>query len=181
MTSFVVVHFDHTLPGSEGMADIILIGAGSQAKAIISAVRLLGMKVFAIYDDDCARWGQLISGVPIVGSLALAPSSGLPGVLGFDEPQRRKAVARNLDVRWTTVIHPKAFLDPSASVGAGSVVLEGVVAQADVDVRQHVVVSANVTISHDSVVEDFVQLWTGVVLAGTVHIGEGACLETGAS
>ena len=57
MTSFVVVHFDHTLPGSEGMADIILIGAGSQAKAIISAERLSGMKVCAIYDDDC-RWGN---------------------------------------------------------------------------------------------------------------------------
>ncbi len=162
------------------MADIILIGAGSQAKAIVSAARLSGMNVCAIYDDDCARWGQLISGVPIVGSLALAPSSGLPGILGFDAPQRRKAVARSLDVRWTTVVHPKAFLDPSASVGAGSVILEGVVAQADVDVRQHVVVSANVTISHDAVVEDFAQLWAGVVLAGSVRIGEGSCLETGA-
>ena len=122
--------------------------------------------------------GQLISGVPIVGSLALAPSSGLPGVLGFDEPQRRKAVARNLDVRWTTVIHPKAFLDPSASVGAGSVVLEGVVAQADVDVRRQCGRFGQRHEFHHSVVEDFVPLWTGWSCQGTVHIGEGACLET---
>jgi acetyltransferase EpsM len=46
--------------------------------------------------------------------------------------------------------------------------------------RQHVVVSANVTISHDSVVEDFAQLSPGVVLAGTVRIGQGARLEPGA-
>jgi sugar O-acyltransferase (sialic acid O-acetyltransferase NeuD family) len=162
------------------MSDIILIGLGRQTKSIITAARLSGLRVRAIYDNNAAQWGQLVAGVPVVGSLALASSSRLPAVLGFDEPRLRKDSAQQLDVRWISVIHPRAFLDPSAKVGAGTIVFEGVVAQADVDLRQHVVVSANVTISHDSVVEDFVQLSPGVVLAGTVRIGQGARLEPGA-
>jgi sugar O-acyltransferase (sialic acid O-acetyltransferase NeuD family) len=162
------------------MSNIIIIGAGRQTKAIIAAARLAGQRVCGIYDEDCARWGEMIAGVPIVGCLALAPTTRLPAVLGYDVPRERKAVAERMDVRWTNVVHPRAFLDQSATIGPGTIVLEGAVAQADVAIRRHVMVSANVTISHDSIVENYAQLSTGVVLAGTVRVGEGASLETGA-
>lgn len=162
------------------MSDLILIGAGRQSKAIIAAARQAGQRVCGIYDDDSTRWGQLIAGVPIVGCLALAPTTRLPAVLGYDNPQERKAVAERIEVRWTNIVHPRAYLDQSAKIGPGTIILEGAVAQADVAIRRHVIVSANVTISHDSIVESYAQLWPGVVLAGSVRVGEGANLETGA-
>jgi acetyltransferase EpsM len=162
------------------MSEIILIGVGDQVKVIIAAAQLSGAVVRAIYDDDASRWGKTLFGVPIIGPVSQAESAGLPAVLGFDDPHERKAHANRLDLRWVTVIHPRAFFDQSAEIGPGTVVLEGVVVQADAVIRRHVVVSANVTISHDSFVHDYAHLRPGVVLAGTVEIGEGACLEIGA-
>jgi sugar O-acyltransferase (sialic acid O-acetyltransferase NeuD family) len=162
------------------MSNIIIIGAGRDTKAIVAAARLAGQRVCGIYDDDSSRWGELILGVPIVGCLALAPTTRLPAVLGYDDPRERKAVAERMEVRWTNVVHPRAFLDQSAKIGPGTIVLEGAVAQADVTLRRHVMVLANVTISHDSVVENYARLSTGVVLAGSVRVGEGANLEAGA-
>ena len=162
------------------MPEIILIGAGDQAKVIIAAAKLGGTVVRAIYDDDALRWGETVAGVPILGPLSKAESAGLPAVMGFDDPHLRKAAAERLELRWVPVVHPRAYLEQSVEVGPGTVVLEGVVVQADAVLRRHVMVSANVTISHDSFVDDFAQLWPGVVLAGTVNIGEGACLEMGA-
>ena len=165
---------------SDGMPEIILIGAGSQAKAIIAAAQQCGVAVRAVYEDDRTRWGQSLLGVPITGPVSEAPSARLPAVLGYDDPRVRKAIANTLNVNWTTVIHPSAFLNESASVGAGTVILEGVMLQPSVVGGRHVLISANASLSHDCVVEDYVQVSAGVDLAGGVKVGEGACLGIGA-
>lgn len=162
------------------MADIILVGAGCHAKLIIAAARLSGISIRAIYDDDSALWGSTEFGAPCIGPVQDAPKLGIPALLGCDDPARRKALDGQLELRWGTIIHPLAYLDPSAEVGPGSVVLAGAILQADAVVRRHVVVSANVTISHDTLIQDFARLEPGVVLAGFVNVGEGAVLETGA-
>ncbi len=64
------------------MREIILIGAGRQAKAVIAAAEQAGFKVRAVYDDDQSRWGQSLRGVPIVGPLSQAEQAALPAVLG---------------------------------------------------------------------------------------------------
>ena len=162
------------------MDELVIIGAGSQTKAIISAARLAGMTVRAIYDDDSARWGESLLGVPIVGPLAQAATAQVPAVLCLDDGRQRKAVAEQLDIPWGSVIHPHAFLYPSATIGPGTIVLEGAVIQPSVTIGRHVMISANATIAHDCVVEDYAHLWPGVDLAGSVRIGEGASIEVGA-
>ncbi|HEY1602679.1 MAG TPA: NeuD/PglB/VioB family sugar acetyltransferase [Pirellulales bacterium] len=162
------------------MAELIIIGAGSQAKAIISAARQAGMTVRAIYDDDCARCGQTVLGVPITGPLTQAVGALVPAVMCIDDAQQRKAIAEQLDISWGTVIHPNAFLHPSATVGPGTVILEGVVIQPSVTIGKHVLVAANATVAHDCVVENFAHIGPGVDLAGAVRIGEGAIISVGA-
>jgi sugar O-acyltransferase (sialic acid O-acetyltransferase NeuD family) len=162
------------------MVEIILIGAGCHAKAIIAAARQCGTVVRAIYDDDRSRWGQSLLDVPITGPVADAPSAHRPAVLGYDDPHKRKAITSSLDVSWTNVIHPSAFLNESASVGTGTVILEGAILQPSVIVGRHVLIAANATLSHDCIVEDGVQLSEGVDLAGGVRVAEGTLVGVGA-
>jgi sugar O-acyltransferase (sialic acid O-acetyltransferase NeuD family) len=161
------------------MAELIIIGAGSLAKAIISAARQAGMTVRAVYDDDCARWGQSILGAPITGPLSQAVGALVPAVLCIDDAHKRKEIAEQLDISWGIVIHPNAFLHPSATVGPGTVVLEGAVIQPSVAIGKHVLVAANATIAHDCVVENYAHLGPGVDLAGAVRIAEGATIAVG--
>ena len=50
------------------MREIIVIGAGSEAKSVLAAAEQAGMIVRAIYDDHPSRWGGSLFGVVIVGS-----------------------------------------------------------------------------------------------------------------
>jgi UDP-3-O-[3-hydroxymyristoyl] glucosamine N-acyltransferase len=80
------------------------------------------------------------------------------------------------DDRYTSVIHPRAVAPPSSSVGAGSVLLAGVVLTADVTVGRHVAVMPNAVLAHDVVVEDYVSVGASVTLAGSVRVRAGAHL-----
>lgn len=162
------------------MSEIILVGAGEQAKAIIAAAKSCGLNVRAIYDDDQTRWGELLLGVPISGPASAACQAELPAVLGFDDPQERRLYTESFDLPWKTVIDPTAFLNPSAIVGPGTVVLAGAVIQPSVSIGRHVLVSANATIAHDCLIDDFVQIGTGADLAGGVRVGAGAKFDVGA-
>jgi sugar O-acyltransferase (sialic acid O-acetyltransferase NeuD family) len=162
------------------MRDIILIGAGRQAKAVIAAAEQAGFEVRAVYDDDQSRWGTSLRGVPIVGPLLQAEQAALPAVLGLDHSHQRKESVERLILSWETIVHPGAFLHPSTVVGPGTVILEGAVVQASVTIGRHVIVAANVTVSHDCVIDDFVCLGPGVDLAGSVHVAEGASCNVGA-
>jgi sugar O-acyltransferase (sialic acid O-acetyltransferase NeuD family) len=165
---------------SAGMPEIILIGVGLSAKAIITAAQQAGNPIRAIYDDDPSRAGQSLMGVPVAGLIAEAAKAGLPAVLGFDDTHQRKAAAERLNLAWVTVIHPKAFLNPSATVGPGTVILEGVIVQPSVVIGRHAILEANATIAHDCVVEDYVHIGPGVDLAGNVRVAQGASLDVGA-
>ncbi|HVU88482.1 MAG TPA: NeuD/PglB/VioB family sugar acetyltransferase [Pirellulales bacterium] len=162
------------------MHELILIGAGSVAKAVIAAADQAGMRVRALYDDDSSRWGTTLLKVPVVGALSEAAKAGLPAVLGLDDPIQRKAAVDRLNLQWATVVHPSAFINPSCAIGAGTVILEGAIVQPNVTLGRHVIIEANATVSHDCVVEDFAYLGPGVDLAGSVRVGEGASFQVGA-
>ncbi|MBI2824933.1 MAG: NeuD/PglB/VioB family sugar acetyltransferase [Planctomycetia bacterium] len=163
------------------MSDVIVIGTGAHTKSIIAAAEHAGMVVRGVYDDDSARWGQSLLGVPIVGATTQAIEAGLPAVLAFDSPKQRQAMAALLKLEWATIVHPSAFVNPTVPLGPGSVILEGVIVQPGCAIGQHVIVGANATVAHDCTLEDFAQLSPGVDLAGGVRVGRGACLETGAA
>jgi acetyltransferase-like isoleucine patch superfamily enzyme len=77
-------------------------------------------------------------------------------------------------------VHPAASLAASTVVGAGSVVLAGVVATAAVRIGAHVAVMPGCVFTHDDVVEDYATFGAGVRLAGGVEVGEGAYVGSGA-
>ena len=162
------------------MQEIVLVGAGDHAKAIIATARKCDLTVRAIYSDDPSSWGQTLAGVPITGPVSRAESAGLPGVISCDDPRKREEIAGNVPLRWVTLVHPSVILSPSTRIGLGTILFEGVVVQAGVAIGSHVVAEANATISHDCVVEDFAHLGPGVDLAGNVHVGKGANLAIGA-
>jgi sugar O-acyltransferase (sialic acid O-acetyltransferase NeuD family) len=161
------------------MREIVLIGVGADAKAVIAAATRAGLQVRAAFDDQKSRFGNSILGVPIVGPLCEAGHAGLPGVLGVTDPLERKRAVELLDISWETIVHPQAFVHPSSVLGPGTVILEGAVVQPNVTIGRHVLIGANATVSHDCIIQDFACLGPGVDLAGTVRVGEGACFQVG--
>lgn len=161
--------------------EVYVIGAGGHAKVVIRAIQALGRRAVAVFDDNPLLHGGLLLDVPIVGPVQLAreyPSR--PSVVAIGNCDVRRRIVEECELPWTTVIHPRAFVDASVSLGQGTVVLANAVVQVDSVVGDHVIVNHAATIDHDCVVEDYVHLAPGVHLAGNVFVGKGAFMGIGA-
>ena len=162
----------------------MLVAAGGLAREAASAARDAGREVLGCLDDDESRWRtEVAPGLPVLGGIgdvtryedvALVVCAGRGEV-------RERLVGRlhRLGVgagRFTSIIHPRAVLDRDTVLGTGAIILAGVVATAQVTIRDHVVCMPNVVLTHDDVIDSYATLCAGVVLGGNVHVGERAYL-----
>src|SRR5262249_56906097 len=74
-----------------------------------------------------------------------------------------------------SIRHPFTVVGPHVKVGAGTCMAPGSVITTHVTIGQHVIVNVRVSISHDCVVGDYVNVNPGAVICG--KIGRASCRE----
>ena len=172
--------------------DLIVVGGGGHAGVVIQAAlsRAGEWNVVGFIDPsvDGATVGRL--GVRHLGEdeirIAADPAFKSCGfVLGlgstFDARTRREVVARMKlpPERWATVIHDRAWVAPTASLGAGTVVLAGAVVNAGAVVGPHGIVNTGSILEYDTVIGGFVHVAPAAVVAARTKIGDGSYLGIG--
>lgn len=163
------------------MNGVIVIGAGGHAKVVIGALRASGRTdVAGIVDDDLSKKGVELLGVPVLGSMRLLEHGGFDAaVIAIGGNAVRRKVAERFNLKWLTVIHPNAWVDPSVKIGEGTLVFAGAVIQPDTTIGRHVIVNTGATIDHDCMLGDFVHVAPGAHLAGGVQVGADSFLGIG--
>lgn len=164
-------------------SEVAVLGAGGHAKVVIATLRDAGWRVTAAFDEDQAKWGREVVGVPIVGGQDRLGEYAGRAVIAIGNNRARQRVAARLGdtVEWVSVVHPRAWVDPSVRLGPGTVVFAGAVVQPDTVIGAHAIVNTCASVDHDNVLGDFVHVAPGCRLAGEVKVGEGAFLGTGTS
>jgi sugar O-acyltransferase (sialic acid O-acetyltransferase NeuD family) len=168
------------------MPRLIAIGAGGHAKTVISTALAAGFDVVCVFDDNPQRWGDRILGVLVDGPVLKAREfEHTPAVIAIGDGAVRRRIADLLPRKWSCVVHPFSYVDPSAVLGEGTVVAAGAVVQPAAVVGKHCVVNTSTSIDHDCRLGDFVTTGPGVHLAGGVTIGDqvllgvGSCVKPG--
>jgi sugar O-acyltransferase (sialic acid O-acetyltransferase NeuD family) len=171
---------------------LVVVGAGGFGRETVEAVRALNVagarwRIAGYLDDDPARHGTVIDGVPVVGGteeLGDVPDASVVICTGRpDNYVSRPRIAQALDLpseRYATIIHPSASVSTTSQVGPGTVVLAQTVLTAAVTVGAHVAIMPHVVLTHDDVIGDFATMASGVCLSGDVHVGRCAYLGAGA-
>jgi len=162
---------------------VVLVGAGGHARVVAAALKAAGRRVRCVLDDDATLVGSDVLGVPVVGVPADgAIPCGTAAVLTVGDNAARQRLATRLKlVRFVPVTHPRAFIDPDAAVGAGTVLMAGAVVQPGVTIGSHAIINTGATVDHDCRIGDFAHVAPGANLAGWVEVGEGALVGVGAS
>lgn len=160
---------------------VAVVGAGGHAKVVISTLDAAGFEVVAVYDDDPARHGDTVLGVPIRGHVGdLAREDVLPAVIAIGDNHVRRRIAERLAWPWVSVVHPSAVVHASVRLGPGTVVMAGAVIQPDARLGRHAIVNTAATVDHDCRLGDFVHVAPGAHLAGSVALGDEVLLGIGA-
>jgi sugar O-acyltransferase (sialic acid O-acetyltransferase NeuD family) len=161
---------------------VVVLGASGHAKVVISTLRAAGEQVIAAFDDNATLWGGNVLGVPIIGAVDSAASYGAHrAVIAIGNNRIRQSIAARVKLQWVTVQHPSAYVDESARLGVGTVVMAGAVIQPEVIVGSHSIINTCASVDHDCQIGDYAHLGPGVHLSGDVTVGEAAFLGTGTS
>ncbi|MBI1390467.1 MAG: serine acetyltransferase [bacterium] len=171
---------------------IFVYGAGGHGKVVLDILLAGGANVAAVLDDNAAREGESIWGVPVLHAHAAAeslPAQGVTsGVIAIGDNHARVRVAAQLRLQGFNLIaaiHPRANVAPSAVVGEGTVVMAGAVINPDAVIGPNCIINSNATVEHDNRLGEGVHLSPGVQLGGCVtidamtHIGLGASVLPG--
>lgn len=163
------------------LEEVYIIGAGGHGKVVVRAAQLRGHRVVAVFDDDPARIGQTLCGVPIVSTIcSLRSHPPRPALIAIGNNARRMELAATLDLPWLTLLHLSSIVDSSAKIGWGAVVFAGAVVQVDAIVGDHAIVNDNATVEHDCVVGAGAHVSCNACLTGEVRVGNGALIGAGA-
>lgn len=159
-----------------------VIGAGGHAKVIVELACAAGFDIAGIYDDHHEGHSGVL-GYTVTGPIASLPDTpDTHAIIAFGNNRFRQVLDRRLQhVSWATLVHPFSWVSSSAQLGPGTVVMAGVVVQAQATLGRHVIANTGCSIDHDCDVGDYVHLGPGSRLAGSVHLGEGSFLGIEAS
>jgi sugar O-acyltransferase (sialic acid O-acetyltransferase NeuD family) len=162
--------------------EITIIGGGGHCKVVLSTIlaSLGDGSIQGVYDDDEHKKGTTTLGHAIRHTSEVLDVLEMFVAIG-DNRARRSVVLRFQNDKWPVIIHPSAWVAPSASLGEGTVVCAGAVIQAGAVVGKHCIINTNASIDHDCSIGDFAHVAPGSTLCGHVRIGRGSLIGAGST
>lgn len=155
--------------------DITLYGAGGHCKVVMDILETIGLKATRVVDDNPT--GTEFMGVPC--SLPLEKYDA--AIITIGNCQIRNKIAERINTKeFLTAIHPSAVVSPHATIGEGSVVMQGAVVQAGSEIGNHCIVNTNSSVDHDCKLSNYVHVASGATLCGGVEVDECTWIGAGA-
>jgi sugar O-acyltransferase (sialic acid O-acetyltransferase NeuD family) len=176
------------LPPGDGRS-VIVYGTGGHGKTLIELIRAVGaLEVVGVIDDTAAA-GSDVLGVAVIGSreglarirgegVALAVNA-IGGITNMSTRVEVTAMLVGAGFDLPILVHPSAFVEASATIGAGAQILAHSYVGSAATVGNSAIVNTGAVVSHDCVLGDHVNLSPGCVLAGSVRVGSRALLGMG--
>ncbi|MCY1337351.1 putative acetyltransferase EpsM [compost metagenome] len=166
---------------------LLILGAGGHGKAVAEAALLSGEWQRVLFADD--RWPLLTEsfGMPVVGNLGCLErlsdkvDAGIAAVGNNELRENWQTALVAAQIPLAYVVHPRAWVSPSADVGPGTAVMALAVVGTNARLGRGVIVNAGSVVDHDAEVGDFGHLGVGVSLAGGVRVESAAWLQAGCS
>ncbi len=170
---------------------IIVYGGGGHGKSLIDLLRSLNTyRIVGIIDDGLPA-DQIVMGLPVLGGHALLAHLHAQGVRlavnavgGIGNIAVRIRVFQRLAEAGFTcpaLVHPSAWVEPSASLAPGVQVLPHAYVGSEARLGFGVIVNSGAIVSHDCTLGDYAIISPGAMLAGGVKVGSAVLIGMGAT
>jgi len=174
------------------MSALLLLGAGGHAKVVAETAIASGQfSQIGYLDDRFTGPGQQrpILGWPLLGTFAQAMEPELTqqwraAFVAIGNSRLRLQFLQRLSdagYQLPVLIHPTAWVSPSAQIGHGSAVFARATVQAQAQIGRGAILNTSCSVDHDAQLADGVHICPGAHLAGEVEVGARSWIGIGSS
>lgn len=167
-----------------------MLGAGGHAKVLLDTLLSAGSGIKGVVDPVLAGKDTRWRGISVIGNdddvLKLNPDQVIlvngTGSLPLSSLRQRLFCRfREAGFQFLSVIHPSALIGAGVKLDEGVQIMAGAIIQADTTIGSNSIINTGALVDHDCVIGRDVHIAPGVVVSGGVTIGEGAHVGTGSS
>jgi sugar O-acyltransferase (sialic acid O-acetyltransferase NeuD family) len=170
-----------------GFGRVVIIGSGGHAKVVIEAIRASeGIEIVGLIDPSPAA--PYLLGLPVLGGEDILPRLRTQGIAGAvvalgGNALRHRVGAKIEDLGFSliSVVHPSAFVSPSARLGKGVVVMARAVVGTETTIGSLAVVNTGAVLDHDNRLGLAAHIAPGCALAGNVWVGQRTLVGVGSA
>lgn len=154
---------------------MLILGAGGHGQVVAEIAGACGYTCSFLDDNSAAAIGKIQQIEQFVSAFDLF------FVAIGNNDIRRKITAKleALQCPIPAVVHPTAYVSPSATVGAGTVIAPGAVVNTHSRIGKGCIISVGALIDHDALIEDFVHINAGAVCKAGSHVAELTRIDAG--
>ncbi|MEM9065794.1 MAG: acetyltransferase [Planctomycetota bacterium] len=169
---------------------LVIIAGGRHALIVAEAAQLANIELSGYLDDDSSA-GIRVVGSPVnwLGPLREFDSIGESAyIIALGKIHIRREVIDLIDGAnhegsshaALTIVHPTAFVSPSAELGTGVYVGPQAVVNSRAKIGDHAIINTGAIVEHDCVVGENSHIAPGAVMGGDVTIGRDTLIGVGA-
>lgn len=171
------------------LTELIILGGGEHARVVAEAARSDGRYILLGFVDPqpCNETIGRLNLPRLGGDESVPRRDPCQAVLGVGSVgpsvARRRVVDRAVGsvAGWAVVVHAAAWVSPTATLSAGTVVMAGATINTGAWIGPHCVVNTGAVIEHDVRIGAFAQVAPGAVIGGGTSIEDDAFVGLGAS
>lgn len=172
------------------MKNLIIIGAGGVGREVALIVEQLNYleptwNLIGFIDNNIENWGKTINGYLVMGGMETLnfQDENCYVVIAISSYKIKKLIVEELNNKllFATIIHPKVWVHEFMKIGEGTIIYEGAIITANVEIGKHVIISPKCGIGHDSVIKDYSSLLWNVNVSGADIIEEGVLMGSGST
>lgn len=156
-----------------------IYGAGGSGREVKDIADMLGRWEEIIFIDDTVESGTFkeVRRMPFDCFCQTFDIENAEIIVALGEPEYKRKLYQKVKEHGyplANIIHPTAWISPSAKLGKGIILKAGVIISCDTIVEDNVRIEPYAIIGHDCVVRESVQIAPNVTMGGCSEIGVGS-------
>lgn len=166
---------------------IIIIGAGGHAKVVAEVIAANNDYNIAGFLDS-EKQGDILPDISVIGDDAMLPELFKKGIktaaVAVGDNKLREKIAEKIikmGFELPAIIHPKAFISPTAKIGGGTVVMPGAIIETLACIEEFAIINTGAIVEHNNIIRRYAHIAPGCSLAGSVRVGERTIVGAGSS
>ena len=172
------------------MKNIVIIGAGGVGREVSLIIQQINeleqtWNLLGFIDDNTDNWGKVINGYSVIGGIDSLEflSNDTYIVIAIANYEVKKNIVNKINnkFKFATIVHPKVWIHDYMTVGEGTIIYEGAILTANIEIGNHVIISPKCGVGHDSIIKDYVSLLWNVNVSGNDLIEEGVMMGSGST